>query len=239
MTLLLPAHPTIKDPRTGEPLRAIGFTSRGPIWPVMGGSGEGEPATAPATDPPPTAPTPAPPTPTPAPAPAAPAKPAEDTGGKGGKEAVLADLAQVRAENKAMREQFARLGAALGVEAQPKGKTDIEQLTERIAAQEARAAAAEIRALRAEVAQEKGLPAKLAARLNGATKEELAADADELLSLIPAGEKPADGTPSATPDEPQKPKAPAPDPSQGAKGAKPAARPTSLFDAISKANTKA
>jgi hypothetical protein len=36
---VLPAHPTIRDPRNGEPLRAIGVTSRGPVWPVMGGDG--------------------------------------------------------------------------------------------------------------------------------------------------------------------------------------------------------
>jgi hypothetical protein len=36
---VLPTHPTIRDPRTGEPLRAIGVTSHGPVWPVMGGDG--------------------------------------------------------------------------------------------------------------------------------------------------------------------------------------------------------
>jgi hypothetical protein len=36
---VLPVHPTIRDPRNGDPLRAIGVTSRGPVWPVMGGDG--------------------------------------------------------------------------------------------------------------------------------------------------------------------------------------------------------
>lgn len=35
----LPAHPTLRHPRTGEPLRAVGWGRRGPIWPVLGGDG--------------------------------------------------------------------------------------------------------------------------------------------------------------------------------------------------------
>lgn len=34
----LPHHPTIVDPRTGRPLRALGVTSAGPIWPQVGAS---------------------------------------------------------------------------------------------------------------------------------------------------------------------------------------------------------
>jgi hypothetical protein len=36
----LPIHPHLLHPRTGEPLRAVGYTRRGPIWPVLGGNGE-------------------------------------------------------------------------------------------------------------------------------------------------------------------------------------------------------
>jgi len=39
---VLPVHPTLRDPRTGEPLRALGFFRGRPLWPIMGGSGEGE-----------------------------------------------------------------------------------------------------------------------------------------------------------------------------------------------------
>jgi hypothetical protein len=35
-------HTTMRDPRTGKLLEAVGVGKRGPIWPVMGGSGEGE-----------------------------------------------------------------------------------------------------------------------------------------------------------------------------------------------------
>jgi len=68
------------------------------------------------------------------------------------------------------------------------------------AAQEAAAANA-AKALRYEVAAEAGIPLTLAARLTGSTREEIAADAEALKALIPAG---------ATP-----PRNPAPDPGQG------------------------
>jgi hypothetical protein len=54
--------------------------------------------------------------------------------------------------------------------------------------------------LRLKVTQEKNLPPALAARLQGATLEELRADADALLELVPAT-----------------PRAPQPDPGQGPK----------------------
>jgi hypothetical protein len=38
----LPTHPTLRHPRTGEPLRAVGVGRRGPIWPVLGGDGTGD-----------------------------------------------------------------------------------------------------------------------------------------------------------------------------------------------------
>lgn len=56
----------------------------------------------------------------------------------------------------------------------------------RIADIEAKVADAEARALRAEVATAKGLNAAQAKRLQGATRDELEADADELLDAFPA-----------------------------------------------------
>lgn len=52
-------------------------------------------------------------------------------------------------------------------------------------------AALKARSLRNEVALAKGLPANLAARLQGNTEEELAADADELLALVNVKRTPA------------------------------------------------
>lgn len=61
-------------------------------------------------------------------------------------------------------------------------KSDLEKLTEAQKAAETRAAEAEQRALRLEVAAEKGLTPTQAKRLIGTTKEELEADADDLLA---------------------------------------------------------
>lgn len=85
-------------------------------------------------------------------------------------------------------------------------KSDIDKANERATAAEKRAADAEAKALRLEVATAKGLTSTQARRLVGATKEELEADADDLLSSF----KPADGngdggdgkpTPSNRPSE--------------------------------------
>lgn len=67
-------------------------------------------------------------------------------------------------------------------------KSDTEKMAAELAALRARADEADARALRAEVAQAKGLTPAQAKRLQGATKEELEADADELLQAF----KPAD-----------------------------------------------
>lgn len=63
-------------------------------------------------------------------------------------------------------------------------KTDQQKLMERIEAAEKKAAAAEARQLRAEVAQERGLTPAQAKRLAGSTREELEADADDLLEAF-------------------------------------------------------
>ncbi len=64
-----------------------------------------------------------------------------------------------------------------------KDKTELQRATERAETAEREAQAAAARALRVEVAVEKGLPANLAGRLQGNTREELETDADELLTL--------------------------------------------------------
>lgn len=71
-------------------------------------------------------------------------------------------------------------------------KTEQERLTEKLVAAEARAAEIEGRALRLEVASENGLTPAQAKRLVGSTREELEADAKELLATF---------TPSKSDDE--------------------------------------
>lgn len=68
-------------------------------------------------------------------------------------------------------------------------KTELQRFTDKATAAESRAAEAEARALRLEVATEKGLSAAQSKRLVGTTREELEADAEELLESF-GGEKP-------------------------------------------------
>lgn len=67
--------------------------------------------------------------------------------------------------------------------------SDLERAQNEAAAAKAAAEQATATALRYEVAAEKGLPLALAARLQGSTKEELAADAESLKALVGTGER--------------------------------------------------
>lgn len=84
------------------------------------------------------------------------------------------------------------------------GKTELEQITERLANHEADLGKERGARWRAEIAIEKGLTVQQAARLVGATREDLAADADALKELFPTA--------------PAGPGTPKPDLSQGGKG---------------------
>lgn len=120
------------------------------------------------------------------------------------KKAVLADLAKERDARKALEARFEKLGEAFGVSKPENGKTDIDQLTERLSKHEEELATERQARWRAEVAHEKGLTEAQAARLQGTTRDELASDADSLKELFTAAPA-ASGTPK-------------PDPSQGARG---------------------
>lgn len=97
-----------------------------------------------------------------------------------------------RAENKALKQQIAdmkplldiaeRLRTAVTPEAE---KSDFDRLTEQISVLTETAESERAQRLRLEVATEKGLTPAQAARLQGTTKGELAADADDLLALFP------------------------------------------------------
>jgi hypothetical protein len=190
-------HPYLTHPRTGERLRAIGSTRRGPIWPQIGASPD-DPPSDPAPMDPPAEP--------PADPPADP-KPADDLGDAGKKA-----LAAERDARKAAEKELAKYKKAEADKAEA-DKTEAEKR----AAADARADAAELRATRLEVAHEKGLTPAQAKRLVGTTREELEADADEILKDFPTA--------------PAKPSAPKPDPSQGSRG-EPKTRPTSLGAAV-------
>jgi hypothetical protein len=197
----LPTHPTLLHPRTGQPLRALGVRRNGQaIWPVIGGDGT-EPPPAPPADPPPA---------DPAAPPAAP--PADDKPlGPAGERALAAE----REARKALEKQLAELSplkdlakALNGGTKPPDGKTELQLLQERLTSHETELGNERSARWRAEVAHEAGLTPQQAARLQGATKDELLADAAALKELFPAAPA-APGTPR--PDPSQGPRGPGPD----------------------------
>lgn len=115
--------------------------------------------------------------------------------GDAGKKALAAERRRADAAEKALK--------ALQAEAEAKATAELSEL-ERLKKENAELlsgkTAAEHASLRAQVALEKGLPANLAARLQGDDYDALSADADSLAELVTG-----------------KPTAPKPDPSQGPK----------------------
>jgi chromosome segregation ATPase len=107
------------------------------------------------------------------------------------------EAAKFRHEIKAKDDELSKLKAA-----SDSSKSEMDKVTEQIAQLEKRAADAERKALVAEVAQDKKLPAAIANRLTGSTKEELEADADELIEALGLGKndpKPDDDEPKPGP----------------------------------------
>lgn len=103
----------------------------------------------------------------------------------------------LEAERKARRDAESQL-KSLHDELQAikdRDKSDGEKLAEKLAAAEKRAADAETKALRLEVASEKGVKPRW---LNGSTREELEQAADEYLADHPpaTGDKPTPGKPA-------------------------------------------
>lgn len=73
------------------------------------------------------------------------------------------------------------------------GKSEVERLTDRATAAEKLAGETEARALRLEIAHDKGLTPAQSKRLVGSTREELEADAEEILETFGGGAKPKPG----------------------------------------------
>lgn len=133
--------------------------------------------------------------------------------GDGGMKALKAE----REANKANRAKISELEAKLK-EFVDRDKTEAEKTAEKLAGLEKSNERNAAKALRLEIAIDKGLPKALAARLQGSTREELEADADNLMQLVSANQNVKQGA--------NKPK---PDPSQGAGGTP---KPHNLADAI-------
>lgn len=113
-----------------------------------------------------------------------------------------AEAAKYRTEAKANADAATRLA-----EIEQAQKSDQERAAEAQQQATARAAEAEARALRLEVAFEKGLTPAQAKRLVGGTREELEADADEILVEFPVK---TDGRPRGDADQGTRTPAPTP-----------------------------
>jgi len=66
---------------------------------------------------------------------------------------------------------------------------ELDELKSALADREKQIESLTLDALRKDIAAEKGLPAKFAARLSGTSREELEADADDLLEVLPKPQK--------------------------------------------------
>ncbi|GAB3376268.1 hypothetical protein [Amycolatopsis echigonensis] len=223
----LPVHP-----RTG--LRAVGIVGGRPVWPIFGA--EDNPPAPPAGDPqaqepPKPGPPPGQPTPAPTQPPAGdpPKEPGEDRPlGPNGEKALRAERKRaddMEARLKAL-EPLQKLAEALGATGDPgAGKSEIEQITERLANHEKQLAEANTARWRAEVANAVGFTAEQAALLQGNSFEELKAHAEQLKTLFP--------TAPATPGTPR------PDPSQGGQGGTPPDLDAQIAEATKKGDIKA
>ncbi|NBE80321.1 hypothetical protein [Micromonospora rubida] len=205
----LPTHPTLTHPKTGLPLRAVGLRRNGQaIWPVMGASPD-DPSNDPA---PPADPVAEPP---PASPPPTGGDPQDKPLGPAGEKA----LREEREAHRALKKQLAelaplrKLAEALGGGDVDKGKSEVEQLTERLASQERAIAEERAARWRAEVQAEKGLTAAQAARLVGGSRDELAKDADDLLAAFGGARQDGDQTGQGGVRRPGM----RPDPAQGAR----------------------
>lgn len=120
---------------------------------------------------------------TPDPAPTDPNEPATGNLGDPGKKALDAERRAKREAEKRASDLEARLK-----EFEDRDKSESQRMAERAEAAEKALTDAQSRALRLEVAAEKGLTPAQAKRLVGSTREELEADAAELLeTFAPAG----------------------------------------------------
>ena len=111
-----------------------------------------------------------------------------------GKEALKsanAKLATAEAERDTARKELAEAGDATSSES--------EKLAKQLADMQKDLEAEKASRLRAEVVAAKGLTPAMAKRLSGATREELEADADELLEAFPAASGGAGAPPSQKP----------------------------------------
>lgn len=186
------------------------------------------PPTGPSDPPAPAAP--ASPTPAVDPKPAAgdpPKDPANEPLGEGGLKALQSEREARKALEKRLEglAPLEKIAAALGEGDPAKGKSEIEQITERLANHEKQLAEANTARWRAEVAHEHSFTPEQAAELRGATREEIAGHAERLKALFPTA--------------PAAPATPKPDKSQGGGGGAPPDLDAQIKEAQKKGDIRA
>jgi hypothetical protein len=124
--------------------------------------------------------------PTPTPAPVDPVEPVNEPEPKEVDWKAEARKHEARAKENAAKAKANETAAQRLAEIEDANKSELEKAAARAEAAEKRAAELEAKALRSDVAAEKGVPAAL---LTGSTKEELEAAADALIAF--RGEKPS------------------------------------------------
>lgn len=174
----LPIHPVTR-------LRALGIGKRGPIWPQLGASPDNDPANPAGSVTPDADPTPdtgAPQDPAPDADPASPAF-TPITSQADLDRLIGKRLGQLKAQYSGYDDYKAK--AAELDKLQDAQKTAEQRLNDQLAGLQKENDELKAAQLRFEVAQAKGLTPKQAARLRGTTREELEADADDLLEDFP------------------------------------------------------
>lgn len=117
------------------------------------------------------------------------------------------DVAKAREERDSLAQRLR--------EYEERDLSETDKATRRAESAEARAADAEASLMRYRVATEQGIPASLIDRLRGSTEDELRADAEQLLGLLPQQPAPDQGADANGAQ--QQPSGPRPDPSQGSR----------------------
>lgn len=171
----LPIHPT-----TG--LQALGIGRRGPIWPILGGSGDPDPVTGNV--------------------PADPAAPPQEAPVAGEPDAPPAFTPITSQEDldrilgRRLGQERAKYSGFDDLKAKADKYDDLEnskksteqRLTDELGTLRKENEELRLDRLRSDVARDKGLPAKYAGRLKGTTREELEADADDIAEDFPKPE---------------------------------------------------
>ncbi len=199
-TNTLPTHPSIVDPRTGDPLRAVGIVGGRPVWPIMGASGPipggGQPAAPPAAPPatgtptppasnPPAASTPAAPAAPPAPAP--PAAGATPTPNDQGDQPLgPAGLRALEAERERAEELTRQLAAVNQkvTEFEQAGMNDLQKAQAKVAELEQKLATESTERLRLKAATDHGVPATHLHLLTATDEASLKAQAASVQELL-------------------------------------------------------